>query len=219
MAKISASQVANRIKAAGIVAIFRGDFPVRRLPVIVEALADGGVSVVEITLNSRNALEAIETSRNQAPDEMLIGAGTVRTAKEVDRASAAGAQFLVSPNLDPESIARSQAAGLLHLPGVFTATEAQAALDLGCRMMKLFPADSLGPQYIKALRSPLDDIDFVPTGGINAKNIAGYLQAGAVAVGVGSSLVSGPDEDPAELTQRAANLVAALQRARENEGD
>jgi 2-dehydro-3-deoxyphosphogluconate aldolase/(4S)-4-hydroxy-2-oxoglutarate aldolase len=144
---------------------------------------------------------------------MLIGAGTVRTLEEVNAALDAGAQFLVSPNFDPASVARSREAGVLHLPGVFTASEAQAAYAAGCQMVKLFPADALGPRYLKALRAPLNDIDFVPTGGIEAANIADFVRAGAVAFGVGSSLVKSADQDLADLREKAARLAAAFHAA------
>lgn len=209
------ARLAEQIRTAGIIAIIRGDFPLDHLPVVAEALLQGGVSVVEITLNSRAALQGIDLLRSRVGDQMLVGAGTVCTAGEVEQALEAGAQFLVSPNFDPASVARSRGADVLHLPGIFTATEAQLAFAAGCRMVKLFPADALGPAYLKALRAPLNDIEFVPTGGIDANNLADYIRVGAVAFGVGSSLVTNPQQDPAELTGRAAQLVAVLQQARE----
>jgi 2-dehydro-3-deoxyphosphogluconate aldolase/(4S)-4-hydroxy-2-oxoglutarate aldolase len=207
------SKAATQIRQTGIIAIIRGDFPFERLLAIAGAIAEGGVSVVEVTLNSRGALEGIAALRRQAGDDMLIGAGTVRTLEEVNAALDAGAQFLVSPNFDPASVARSREAGVLHLPGVFTASEAQAAYAAGCQMVKLFPADALGPPYLKALRAPLNDIDFVPTGGIEAANIADFVRAGAVAFGVGSSLVKSADQDLADLREKAARLAAAFQAA------
>ena len=207
------SKAATQIRQTGIIAIIRGDFPFERLLAIAGAVAEGGVSVVEVTLNSRGALEGIAALRRQAGDDMLIGAGTVRTLEEVNAALDAGAQFLVSPNFDPASVARSQEVGVLHLPGVFTASEAQTAYAAGCQMVKLFPADALGPRYLKALRAPLNDIDFVPTGGIEAANIVEYVRAGAVAFGVGSSLVKSADQDLADLREKAARLAAAFQAA------
>jgi 2-dehydro-3-deoxyphosphogluconate aldolase/(4S)-4-hydroxy-2-oxoglutarate aldolase len=207
------SKAATQIRQTGIIAIIRGDFPFERLLAIAGAIAEGGVSVVEVTLNSRGALEGIAALRRQAGDDMLIGAGTVRTLEEVNAALDAGAQFLVSPNFDPASVARSQEVGVLHLPGVFTASEAQTAYAAGCQMVKLFPADALGPRYLKALRAPLNDIDFVPTGGIEAANIVEYVRAGAVAFGVGSSLVKSADQDLADLREKAARLAAAFQAA------
>jgi 2-dehydro-3-deoxyphosphogluconate aldolase / (4S)-4-hydroxy-2-oxoglutarate aldolase len=209
------SEVQHRIRDAGIIAIVRGNFPLDRLPLIGEALARGGVHVMEVTLNSAGALNAIALVRESLGEAMLVGAGTVRTPEDVDSAVRAGARFLVSPSFHLESVTRSRAAGVPHLPGVFTASEAQGAYAAGCTLVKLFPADALGPSYLKALRAPLDDVEFVAVGGIDAGNLADYVRAGAVAVGVGSSLVSGREEQElAEITRRAAALVQALRQGR-----
>jgi 2-dehydro-3-deoxyphosphogluconate aldolase/(4S)-4-hydroxy-2-oxoglutarate aldolase len=102
---------------------------------------------------------------------------------------------------------------LLHLPGVFTPTEAQNAFVAGCRMVKLFPSEIVGPRYIKAIRAPLDDIEIVPTGGISAENVAEYVKAGIVAAGIGSALVTGPNQDLADLANRARTLRQAWNAA------
>lgn len=202
------------VRETGIVAILRGDFPLPRLLLLAEALASGGVGALELTLNSARALDGVAALRRALGGALLVGAGTVRTVSDVDAALEAGAQFLVSPNFDRASVLRAGERRALHLPGVFTASEAQTAWAAGCALVKLFPADALGPSYLRALRAPLDDIGFVPTGGVGADNVADYVAAGAVAVGVGSALVRGADDDPAELTARARALVAALRRAR-----
>jgi 2-dehydro-3-deoxyphosphogluconate aldolase/(4S)-4-hydroxy-2-oxoglutarate aldolase len=211
---MNANEVQAALRSGGIIAIVRGNFGLERLRAIGESLADGGVRALEVTLNSRSALEAIGMLHEALGPELLVGAGTVRTPDDVDAAIGAGARFLVSPNFDPASVARSRAADILHLPGVFTATEAQAAFVAGCPLVKLFPADALGPPYLRALRAPLDDIGFVPTGGIEAGNLAEYVRAGAVAFGVGSALVHHDDPDPLALTARARTLVQALASAR-----
>lgn len=206
------------IKQAGLIAIVRGDFGAERLMQIAETLYNSGILAVEITLNSTGALESIEKLRSAAPADALIGAGTVRTPTQVQQAIDAGAQFLISPNFDPASVALSQRQDIPHLPGVFTASEVQSAHAAGCQLVKLFPADMLGPAYIKALRAPLDDVGFAPTGGINAKNIGDYVAAGAVAFGIGSALVKGKDQSIAELKNNAAQLIEALASARNNHG-
>lgn len=211
---MSASEVEALLRFGGIIAIVRGNFPRARLLAIGERLAAGGVTAIEVTLNSHAALDGIAALRAAFGEELLVGAGTVRTGEDVDAALAAGARFLVSPNFDPVSVARSLSAGVVHLPGVFTATEAQAAHVAGCRLVKLFPADALGPTYLRALRAPLDDVGFVPTGGIDAGNIAEYVRAGAAAFGVGSALVRGDDPESRGLTIRARELVEALRQAR-----
>jgi 2-dehydro-3-deoxyphosphogluconate aldolase/(4S)-4-hydroxy-2-oxoglutarate aldolase len=207
------AEMAAALKASGLIAIIRGNFPFAQLIEIAEVLIDGGIEAVEITLNSAGALDAITELRGRYPDTIFVGAGTVRTAAQVDLAAAAGAQFLVSPNLDHPSVLRSQALDLLHLPGVFTATEAQTAFAAGCTLLKLFPADALGPAYLKALRAPLNDVDFVPTGGITPSNLGAYVQAGAAAVGIGSALVGDKDNTRESLQRRARAFRTAWDEA------
>ncbi len=204
----------NGLKQSGLIAIVRGDYGVVRLVEIAETLYASGIKAVEITLNSTGALESIAQLRKSAPADALIGAGTVRTPQQVQQAIDAGAQFLISPNFDPASVLLSQNAGIAHLPGIFTPSEAQAAFAAGCKLVKLFPADMLGPAYLKALRAPLDDIGFAPTGGIDADNIGAYVEAGAVAFGIGSALVKGTNQNLAELRDKAARLIDALHTAR-----
>lgn len=194
------------IKRDGIIAILRGDFSGDDILRIGNALWAGSVTVMEITLNTPDALNVLSRLRQQANGEMLIGAGTVRDVNQARRAKEAGAQFLVSPNLDLESAAYARTSDLLHLPGVFTATEAQTAYAAGCRLLKLFPMEVVGPAYLRALRAPLNDIEFVPTGGISLENIAEYARAGAVAVGLGSRLIVNSEQTSADLTSRAKAL-------------
>jgi 2-dehydro-3-deoxyphosphogluconate aldolase/(4S)-4-hydroxy-2-oxoglutarate aldolase len=182
-------QSITTIKERGIIAIVRGDFPLDDLLLLGDTMAHTPVSIIEITLNTTGALAAISALRQRLGERLLVGAGTVRTAGQFEAALTAGAQFTVAPNFDPATVARAQASDLLHLPGVFTPTEAQTAFAAGCRMLKLFPSDLTGAAHLKALRAPLDDIEFVPTGGIGLDNIAAYARAGAAAVGVGSSLL------------------------------
>ncbi|MEX2541650.1 MAG: bifunctional 4-hydroxy-2-oxoglutarate aldolase/2-dehydro-3-deoxy-phosphogluconate aldolase [Trueperaceae bacterium] len=204
---------AERVKETGIIAIVRGDYSESQVVTIAETLARTGIFALEVTLNSRDALRHLELLRKRFPD-LLIGAGTVRESAEATSAIAAGAQFLVSPNFDRDSVSLSLQAGVLHLPGVFTATEAQTAYAHGCHLVKLFPADVNGPSYLKALRAPLDRIGFVPTGGITPDNLGDYVTAGAVALGAGSALVGAPGQDPAELAARAKAFVSTLASAR-----
>ncbi len=203
----------NRFRSCGVVAIIRGKFSCKQVLSIAEGLLAGGLTAMEVTLNSDAATDHIAMLRRHFGDRMLIGAGTVRTPQHVDISLAAGAQFLISPGFDPASVARSREAGALHLPGVFTATEAQAAANAGCHLLKLFPCDAVGPGYLKALRAPFDDVDFCPTGGITADNMATWRNAGAVAVAAGSSLVSGPNQSTAEVTTRATAMRRAWEAA------
>lgn len=212
---VSVERCVTRIHSTGVIAIVRGTFAPQSLPSIAEALRAGGVDVIEVTLNSTEALKGIEILRREFDDGMLIGTGTVRTANDVTRSHSAGAQFVVAPNFDPASVRRAHELNLLHVPGVFTASETQAAFAAGCSTVKLFPANLLGPAYLKALRAPLDDVAFVPTGGISSDNVGDYVKAGAVAVGVGSALVTAESEqDLSGLTRRAIRLIGAIREAR-----
>jgi len=210
-------QTAIRLKHEGIVAIIRGQFSTERILEIGRALMTARVPVMEVTLNTSNALGAIKELRARFGADLMVGAGTVRTVDQVDLALNAGAQFIVSPNFDPDSVAYSQRRDVLHIPGVFTATEAQNAFVAGCRMLKLFPSEVLGPKYLKALRAPLNDVDFMPTGGISVDNLADYVRAGAVAVGIGSELIRGPQQSIDEITLRAAALRKAWEQAKAKE--
>lgn len=217
MSEINLLEAASqRIKECGIFAILRGDFSVEDMLRIGEALHAGNINVMEVTLNSPFALTALPKLRDHFQDEILVGVGTVRNLMEAQLVIDAGAQFLVSPNLDLETVAFARAQGLLHLPGVFTASEVQTAFAAGCRMIKLFPMDGLasGAAYLKALRAPFQDLEFVPTGGISLENIVDYARAGAVATGMGSKLVSQRDQSSQELTVRAIALRKAWEMAK-----
>jgi len=148
---------------------------------------DAGLEAVEITFTLPKAAKAIERLRVARP-KAVIGAGTVRHSKELDAAIAAGAQFLVAPGLNPELLGTAARAGVTMLPGVFTASEVDLALRLGADLLKLFPAEPSGPDYMAALLQPFPTARLVPTGGIGPENAAAYLGAGAAAVAMGSSL-------------------------------
>jgi 2-dehydro-3-deoxyphosphogluconate aldolase/(4S)-4-hydroxy-2-oxoglutarate aldolase len=203
----------RHIERHGIIAIVRGNFPLDRLIAIGETLASAKLPIIEVTLNSAGALDAIGELRERLGDDVLVGVGTVRTAVQLQEALDAGAQFSVAPNFDITTVEVAQANQFLHLPGVFTPSEAQMAYAAGCRLLKLFPADAVGPRYIKALRAPLDNIDFVATGGVSSENVGLYRHAGAFAVGVGGALVSGPDQSMDDLARRARAFRRAWDEA------
>ncbi|CAN5682682.1 bifunctional 4-hydroxy-2-oxoglutarate aldolase/2-dehydro-3-deoxy-phosphogluconate aldolase [soil metagenome] len=207
------SETAQRVRQDGLVAIVRGNFSQAQIMGMAEVLLNAEVPVMEVTLNTTSALAAIQMLRQHFGDKLLVGAGTVRTADQFQQALDAGAQFTVAPNLDLATVALAQQHDLLHLPGVFTPSEVQNAFVAGCRMVKLFPSEIVGPRYLKALRAPLDDIDLVPTGGITPENIADYVRAGAAATGIGSALITGPQQSLDDLTARAHALRAAWNAA------
>ena len=152
----------------------------------VAALTEGGVGLVEITLDTPGALDAIRTASEAG---LSVGAGTVLTVDEVRASADAGARFVVSPGLVPEVVAAALEAGLEALPGVLTPTELLQALAAGARAVKLFPASPGGPALVRALRGPFPNVPLVPTGGVRVSEIASYLEAGATAVALGSELV------------------------------
>lgn len=204
-------EMARMVQDDGIIAIVRGNFPAHKVLEIGDALLAAPVLVMEVTLNTPAALELIQLLRARFGENMKIGAGTVRTVEQFEAAAAAGAQFTVAPGLNPAVAAAARRADILHIPGVYTATEAEKAHAGGSPLLKLFPANIGGPSYLKALRAPLDDTSFVPTGGIGPGNAAAWAQAGAAALGVGSSLVTGPHQPMADLIERARALRKAWQ--------
>jgi 2-dehydro-3-deoxyphosphogluconate aldolase/(4S)-4-hydroxy-2-oxoglutarate aldolase len=158
---------------------------------VVEALREGGIAVVEITLDSPDALATIE--RLRLDPEVVVLAGTVRTADEARAAIEAGAQACVGPALVSEVLRTCAELGVPAIPGAMTPTEVETAWRLGAAMVKLFPAARLGPAYVRDLRGPFGDVPLLVTGGIDARNASAFLRAGATAVGVGTALVGGPD--------------------------
>jgi len=196
-----------------IVAILRGCDPAHIME-ITAALYDGGIRLLEITLNSPGALDAIRQVSGQYGDRMVIGAGTVLTTGEVKAAIAAGARFVLSPSLDLDIIRVTRDLGAVSVPGAFTATEILAAHRNGAHIVKVFPA-SVGPSYFRDIRGPFPHIPLMPTGGVNLDNIRDFQKAGAVAFGIGSALVPASQSvapgDLQQLTARAAAYVAAVQ--------
>jgi len=175
-----------------IVAILRGANPNDVLK-IAEALHKGGIKLLEITFNSPNALELLKKLSSQMKNEMLMGMGTVLNAATAKQAMAAGAKFILSPALNPETIKATKEAGAVSIPGAFTATEILMAYENGADIVKVFPA-SAGADYIKDIRGPLPHIPLMPTGGVTINNVSNFFKAGAVAVGIGSDLVNTKQE-------------------------
>ncbi len=180
--------VLRRIEKHGIVAIIR-NIQKETLDEVVEALHRGGVSIVEVTCNTPGYLAMIERLSQRWSQSMLVGAGTVIDTVLAREVISAGARFLLAPNLDEEVIAIAAEHDTPIIPGVMSPTEAVKAHRLGAAMVKLFPAGILGAAYLKQLRGPLNQIKFMPVGGINIQNMPDFLKAGACAFGIGSELV------------------------------
>jgi len=216
----SKSEIVSQLTHPGIVAIVRAQQLTQVVPMF-EALIAGGISATEITLTTPKALAAIGEARDKVGDRSLVGVGTVLDAASCRAAIDAGAEFIVTPICRPDLVAIAHAAQRPIMLGAYTPTEAQLAHESGADFVKIFPADSLGPAFVKALLAPLPHLRMVPTGGIDVNNISDFFQAGCAAVGVGSALVSTKILQEAgwsELTKRARAFRNAAQRARPSAG-
>ncbi len=178
----------QRVLDCGIVAVVRFSDP-GPLVEVVKALADGGVTVAEVTFTVPNALDVIREAKRQLGDRVLLGAGTVLDTETARAALLAGAEFLVAPSLNLEVIKLCRRYDKLVMPGAFTPTEVLTAWEAGADIVKVFPADVVGPAFFKALRGPLPQVKLMPTGGVDLNTAAEFLKAGAVCLGVGGQLV------------------------------
>lgn len=179
----------NTIKETKIIAIIRNAKPDDILP-IVKSLYKSGIRAIEITMNSPKALESIELVATEMKDKVVVGAGTVLDAESARLAILSGATFILSPTLNKETIQMTKKNGAVSIPGALSPTEILDAYEYGGDIIKVFPTTSMGPEYIKDLQGPLPQIPLLPTGGIDLNNIEQFMKAGAVGVGLGSSLVN-----------------------------
>lgn len=205
-ATMTRSDVMRRIENAGVVAVVRlTDAAVGRE--VANALIAGGVDAIEITMTVPRAVELIAELSGSLPDA-LIGAGTVTDATTARAVIDAGAKFVVSPVFRPAVIQACHDRGVPACPGCFTPTEILTAWEMGADVVKVFPATSLGPSFIKDLRGPFPSIKLMPTGGVTRENAADWIRAGAIAVGAGSSLV-----DSKAVAARQFDAITANARA------
>ena len=180
---------------------------------IANALYEGGIRTIEVTLNSPDAFKAISRLADEMKGRMEVGAGTVLDAAAAKQAIDAGAGFIISPITDPAIIRFTTEAGVVSIPGAYTPTEIYNAYTAGGDIIKVFPA-SAGPSYIKEVRAPLPHIPLMPTGGVNLENIQAYKQAGSVAFGLGKALVDTSQKVTSEFLQqlikKASDFVHAI---------
>ena len=208
-------KIVSEIEAEGLVAIVRVSRPELTLP-LAKALVAGGVRAVELTMSIPNALEAVRTIDRELGDEILLGVGTVIDDDTCRAAIDAGAKYVISPITRPSLVAAAHALDRPVMLGAYTPTEAQTAHEAGSDFVKIFPADTLGPSYIKSLLAPLPHLKIVPTGGVNLDTMEAYLAAGSAALGTGSALLKKEiiaEEnwgDLERLAKRFADKVAAL---------
>src|SRR6185295_8780411 len=180
--------VTAQVEALGVVAVIRLKDPAR-LRDVVDAMAEGGVRALEVTMTVPRAVELIRELAPTLPQGFLLGAGTVTDAVTARAVIDAGASFVVGPVFRPEVIAACHERDVPVMPGCFTPTEILAAHDCGADIIKVFPATMLGPQYLKDVRAPLPQVKLMPSGGVTLDNAGDWIRAGAVAVGLGSSLL------------------------------
>ncbi len=210
------TQVLDKVKALGLLAVIRGPSPELTVQ-MVEALIHGGVLGIEITYSTPNAEEVVKTLAKKFGDEIVLGMGTLTKIEQAATAKAAGANFLVSPICESALVKSMVASGLLTMAGALTPTEVFQAYSLGTDVVKVFPGSLGGPAYIKALKGPFPYIPMMPTGGVNAGNVADWFAAGVVAVGAGSELCPpqlAKEGNFAEITRKAAEFVQVVNKAR-----
>ena len=210
------AEIVSRLIDIGIIAVVRTDRAEQVMP-IAEALVAGGVTAVEITLTVPNAETAIATARAKFRDTALIGAGSVLNLAQCHSVLNAGAQFVVSPVGNVRLIEAAHKADRPVMLGAFTPSEAQLVHEWGADFIKVFPADQLGPAFIKAIRAPMPHLRIVPTGGVDLNTATDFLKAGCVALGVGSSLLK-PDliksQNWPELTRLAGQYIEIVRKFR-----
>jgi 2-dehydro-3-deoxyphosphogluconate aldolase/(4S)-4-hydroxy-2-oxoglutarate aldolase len=211
------SEVHKRVLEIGIVPVIRASSP-QRAALAAEAVASGGIPIVEITMTVPGAIEAIAQLSRSIGAHVLVGAGTVLDRDTAARCRDAGAQFLVSPGFDLETVQFARHAGILMMAGALTPTEVIAAYKAGSDFVKIFPCGNVGgPAYIKALKAALPQIPMVPTGGVNLATTVEFLRSGASAVGIGGELVSRAALEAGEvsaITEMASRYVTLVNEAR-----
>jgi 2-dehydro-3-deoxyphosphogluconate aldolase/(4S)-4-hydroxy-2-oxoglutarate aldolase len=213
---VTKPEIIQRLLDPGIVAIIRADSS-DQLGFVAEALLAGGVSAMEVTMTTPNALRVIAEVTARFGDQVLMGVGSVLDPETCRAAILAGAEFVVTPVTKPEVIRMCNRYGKPIASGAFTPTECLLAHESGADFVKLFPADQVGPKYIRNLLAPLPMLQIIPTGGVTPETAADFLEAGCVALGAGSSLVSKEilaGRDWRRLTERAEVFVKAVKKAR-----
>jgi 2-dehydro-3-deoxyphosphogluconate aldolase/(4S)-4-hydroxy-2-oxoglutarate aldolase len=206
----------QRVLDGGIVAIIRATSG-EQLVNVARALHEGGIDVIEVTFTVPNVLEILAAVRKDLGQKILLGAGTVLDPETCRAALLAGAEFIVSPSLNLDVIKLCKRYGKLVMPGAFTPTEIVTAWEAGADIVKLFPADCVGPNYLKALRGPLPQVRMLPTGGVDLKTLPDFFKAGACAVGLGGQLVEKSAVESgnmARIRDLAAQYVTLVQQTR-----
>ncbi|MDD7338683.1 MAG: bifunctional 2-keto-4-hydroxyglutarate aldolase/2-keto-3-deoxy-6-phosphogluconate aldolase [Ruminococcus sp.] len=208
-------QILTKIQDSGIVAVVRAE-TTDEAQRIAEACLEGGVSAIELTFTVPHADKVIEFLANKySPEEMILGAGTVMDSQTARMAMLCGAQYIVSPYFDIETVKLCNRYRMAVMPGVMSVREAVMAMEAGADILKIFPADLFGPKIIKDIKGPLPYAKMMPTGGVTADNAGEWIKAGAVALGAGGSLTAGAKTgDYALITETAKRFVKNIKAAR-----
>jgi 2-dehydro-3-deoxyphosphogluconate aldolase/(4S)-4-hydroxy-2-oxoglutarate aldolase len=208
-------KVLGKIVDSGLVAVVRAESS-EQAARIVDACAQGGVAAVEITFTVPGAANVIaDLSRRFSADQILVGAGTVLDPETARAAILAGAQFVVSPSLNSETARLCNRYQVPYMPGAGSVKEVVEAMECGADIVKVFPGETLGPAFVKAVRGPLPHASLMPTGGVALDNVAEWIQAGCVAVGVGGNLTGGAKKDDFQsITELSRQFIARIRQAR-----
>lgn len=208
-------KIIERMLKGGVIAVVRAESGEQAIK-IAEAVKQGGIEAIEITLTVPGAIEVIKELKRAYPNnEILIGAGTVLDPETARIALLAGAEYIVSPSFNIEVIKLCNRYQKVCMPGTMTINEIVEAMEAGADLIKLFPGSAFGPDIIKAFKGPLPQANFVPTGGVSLDNVDQWIKNGCVAVGVGGELTAGAKRnDYALVTETAKKFVEAVKRAR-----
>ena len=211
---ITKIEVLSKIMASGLVAVIRADNP-EQAAHIADACALGGVAALEITFTVPGAAGVIEHLAKKCSHDILLGAGTVLDPETARIAILAGAQFVVSPALNPETARLCNRYQIPYMPGAATIREVIEAMECGAEIVKVFPGEILGPPFVKAVKGPLPQAHLMPTGGVSLENVGQWINAGCVAIGVGGNLTAGAKTgDYASITKLARQFVEKIKEAR-----
>lgn len=208
------ADILHRIEKEALVVGMRGAFPPDTALQLVETMLEAGFTSFEFTLNSEQPLEAMQAVKRQFGDDILAGMGTVLSVDDAGRTIDAGADFIVSPAFQPAIVEYVMGQGVFIAPGVMTPSECVTAWEMGVPLLKIFPIGSLGVDYFKAIYAPLNHMKFMCNGGVNADNTPAFLDAGAIAIGMGGWLTGDGTWTPSKWRSRAQVLKNAIAQAR-----
>src|SRR5580692_6134289 len=212
--KILKLEVLGKMIASGLVAVIRAESH-DQAERVADACIQGGVGAVEITYTVPQATSVIEHLAKKFSGDILLGAGTVLDPETARIAILAGAQFIVSPSLNPDTARLANRYQIPYMPGAGTIRDVVEAMECGADIIKVFPGETLGPEFIKAVRAPLPQASLMPTGGVSIENAATWIKAGAVALGVGGHLIAGAKtHDFESITELARRFIHTIREAR-----